>query len=273
MQYKCNMRLAVIVVVLVLILASLACGGTKSDDTAAATQPAQVQQTALLAAAATATPPPQPANTPEPAEPIQFLDLSGTTAISSDTFRAEECYKTVFGWTTKANSMAQAALIVKLREAASGAESIVVNALELNLESAAGSALAHVESTEYSVITDNVSGPWTLQVTCYDGQPAAGEGLDLQGEGQTVTANLSPPGCTNSALVWSVEPDASGMASVIVDLHEAQAHTSTRLVNTAEMGRTETLKGEALAPVAAGVYFLVVDNDSGPWSVRWECRD
>jgi hypothetical protein len=100
-----------------------------------------------------------------------------------------------------------------------------------------------------------------------------GEGIELQGKGQTVTENFSVPKCAKSVFMWSVEPNPSGVAAVILLLHNVQAGRESSLVNALDMDITSALEGEALESVSAGVHFLVVDNATGTWSVKWECRD
>lgn len=221
----------------------------------------------------TDTPIPQPTDTPVPVEPVVFLELQGTGEIVSDNFNAPECYKAVFSWSAKANSSGMAALIVNLHNADSGTKYTLVNALVADTKEATGDVLKPLEDGKYFISTENVTGDWSVRGTCFDGQAPVGEGIDLQGQGQTVTQNVSLPNCAKSVFHWSVVPNSGGTAALILTLHEAQAGLSVNLANELEFNNTAPLEGQAVQSVPAGAYFLVLDNATGPWSVKWECQD
>jgi hypothetical protein len=134
-----------------------------------------------------------------------------------------------------------------------------------------GSALQPLSGGEYYFSTENTDQPWRIRVECQDGGAPVAAGIDLQVAGNLVTENYELPSCQKSVFAWSVEPDDSGMASLILKLC---GDDCTTIVNEFQMDLAAPMQGDALQALGGGIYYLVSENTSGrPWSVRWECRD
>jgi len=89
----------------------------------------------------------------------------------------------------------------------------------------------------------------------------------------SITPNYELTACKKSVFAWSVEPNSSGLGSIIVGLVQVDGPKHFSIANDLEMDLAATLEGEALQAVDSGLYYLVVENVSGPWHIWWECRD
>jgi hypothetical protein len=273
-------------VVLVLVLVTLACGGEVSP-TKVGEVPSPLPTKEEPAAEPTAnkvpeeapapTDTPVPTNTPEPipVEPTVLLELEGTGETITDNFEWPACQKAVFYWTSAVGQYGSASLIVDLHKVGAEREVNLINEFEMDApsEGTSGAALQPLDGGEYYFSTENTDNPWTLRVECQDGQVADSAGIDIQGIGNTVTHNYKLPVCQKSVFLWSVEPNSGGTASLILDLYKVGEERSITLVNEFAMDVTEPLAGEALQQLSEGYYYLTIENLSGPWAIRWECRD
>lgn len=273
-------------IVLVLVLATLACGGevspTKVGEVASPVptkeEPA-AEPTATKAPeeAPAPTDTPVPTDTPEPTpvEPTVLLELEGTGETVTDNFEWPACQKAVFYWTSAVGQYGSASLIVHLHKVGAEREVSLINEFEMDApaEGISGAALQPLDGGEYYFSTENTDNPWTLRVECQDGQAADSAGIDIQGAGNTVTHNYELPACQKSVFLWSVEPNSGGTASLILYLYKVGEERSITLANEFAMDVTEPLAGEALQQLSGGYYYLTIENLSGPWAIRWECRD
>jgi hypothetical protein len=217
---------------------------------------------------------PKPTEALPPAEPVIFLNITGTEDTVSENFEASECFKAVFPWSVESKDSGFTSLVVNLYNAQTEKGSEIISEMEMDVAGIMrGEALKVLVGGTYYVTTENSSGPWTLQGICREGEAPSGEGIDLSGEGQIVSGNFILEECQKSVFVWSVEPSSSGFAQLGVGFVDAQAHQGGYLVNEMEMDVTGALSGETLEPVSGGVYFVYVESASGPWTLRWECRD
>jgi hypothetical protein len=251
---------------------------TTPPDVAAATTVA-TEPPDMPAPTATSAPTntPPPTTTPKPmySEPTVLLELDGVGETVTDNFKFPECQKAVFYWTAMPGQYGSASLIVHLHNVATGKEMTLVNEFAMDTpEGISGSALQPLAGGEYYFTTENTDEAWTLRVECQDNQAPVGSELDLQGIGNIVTDNYELPACSKSVFAWSVEPNDSGTASLIVYLCKVGETRCPSLVNEFDMDLTAPLKGEALQKLSGGIYFLATDNTSGrPWTIRWECQD
>jgi hypothetical protein len=183
------------------------------------------------------------------------------------------CNKAVFYWNASpADGLAS--LIADLHDVTTGDEHTIVNEFGTNLAGdLTGAALYPLSGGEYFFSTENTDQAWSLRVECQDGQAPAGIGIDIQGQGVTVTPNYELPACNKSVFVWSAQPGDSGTASLIADLVKVGEARTHNLVNDFDTDLTAPLEGEALQATTPGLYFLVIENTDQPWHIRWECRD
>jgi hypothetical protein len=275
-------------VVALLVAASLACGSetvspTEAGQATSTSPPAtaeEAQAQPTPAPQATNTPRPAPTNTPEPTKPVYveptvLLELEGTGATVTDNFELPSCQKAIFYWTAAASQSNTASLIVDLHTVGEEREGPLVNEFEMDVpaEGIGGATLQPLAGGEYYFTTENTDLPWTLRAECQDGQAPAGSEIDLQGAGNTVTANYELPACQKSVFIWSVGPGSGGAASLIVHLCKVGADRCVSLVNEFKMDLTGPLEGEVLQDLTGGLYYLTTENLSGPWNIRWECRD
>ncbi len=250
--------------------------GSTAASTASAEPTAAVEEQAPAATPTKASAPteePAPTEPPPPVEPVVFLTLEGTDEVVSDNFEAPACEKAVFAWTTEPNEGGVATLILKLQKAGSESGVPLVNALEMDGGGTLkGLTLQALDGGSYFVTTENLSGAWSVQGTCYDGAAPVGSEVNLDGRGDVVTENYALPMCGKSVIVYTVEPNSGSVASLIVGLQKVGAPRAI-VVNALEMDVVDPQSGEALVPLAGGTYFFTVENASGPWTVAWECRD
>jgi len=216
----------------------------------------------------TATPTPLPG----PIDPVVFLELQSTGEMVSDNFAVPACEKAVFSWSVRTDD-GRARLVTHLNNASGRRSATLVSLLEFDAGAElAGQRHKSLSEGEYFVSTESASGPWSVRGVCLDGQLPTGKGIDLQGTAETVSDNFELDKCGWATFLWSVEPD-DGLAQFTVRLHKVGFDSSHRLINEMEFDVPRTLTGEVLNAVASGVYFLTVEEPTGPWSVRYECRD
>lgn len=283
-----------LITLILTVLALSACSGEAPAPTAAITdatpQPElAAQPTDRSAAEAPAEPvasepsEPQPAAPREPAattaalrtEPEVVLEIDGQAETVTDNYALPECGKTVFYWTVETSDFGSASLIARMHDVAVGREELLLNAVDLEADSDTVSwpALMSVDAGDYYFTTQNTDEPWSLRVECQDGMAPVAEGMEVSGEGLTVTDNYQLPACSKSVFAWSIEPDATGSASAIIELYKAGADQPVVVANEFEMDATEPVTGQSMHSVGAGPHYLFVYNTSNPWTVRWECQD
>ena len=217
---------------------------------------------------------PLPSPTPTPFEPVVFAEFEGSTETVTDSFDAPSCQKAAFFWSVSPSDYGSAALIVHLHKEGADSSRTLVNALEMDVNSPlTGEAVQPLLGGSYYVSTENITGDWMVRGVCLDGQPPAGSEIDIEGTGMRVTDNYDLPECDKSVFVWSVMPSQYGSAALIVHLYKIGADSAVTLVNALEMDVNEALTGEALQALKGGVYFMAVENATGPWTLKWECRD
>ncbi len=279
-----------LLVVLVFLLATLACGGE------AEAPPAAVEE-ASVDTPQTEAQMPQPASTPEPAptpiptdtpvptdtpeptvppktEPDILLEINGTGATVTDNYQLLVCQKAVFYWTAASNPSNAASLIIHLHKAGEDSDIYLVNEFDMDVaEGIGGSVLQPLSGGEYYFSTENTDEAWTMRVECQDGMAPVAAGLELEGGNNAVSANYELPACQKSIFNWSVEPNQSGSASLIVHLYKVGEDQYVGLVNEFKMDQSGPLDGKALQKLSGGVYYITTENLSGPWKIRWECQD
>ena len=277
-------RIVVGLVILLVVASILACGETAppaKEATVAPTEPPPIEATEPPEAEPTDVPEPTdtpvPTNTPEPVytDPVVLAEIEGVGESVTDNFEWPGCQKAVFYWTSFPSSYGTASLIVHLHNVETGRDMSLVNefAMDVSGDGISGAALQPLVGGKYYFATENTDEAWALRVECQDGVAPVASGLDLQGSGNTVTDNYELPACSKSVFAWSAEPGDSGTASLIVHLCKVGEDRCPSLVNEFGMDLAEPLKGETLEALSGGIYFLAIDNTSGPWSIHWECRD
>lgn len=278
-----------LIAIILLIVVSLACGGTTSISTS---QPTQLEQalspevtqptntiaptvkrepTATLISTATEVPTHVP--TPNYSEPVVLLEISGTGAAITDDFQLPACFKSVLYWDVAANSFGAASLILTGYNKGTGDSLNYVNEFAMNIYIGGinGSAYSSLSGGTYYFQIENTDEVWNVRVECQDGVAPVGTGMNIQGVGSVVTDNYTLTACNKSIFNWSVEPNSSGVASLILTL--CSLEECSTIVNEFKQDMTSALTGQALQGLKGGDYFLYSENTQQPWSVTWECKD
>jgi hypothetical protein len=226
---------------------------------------------------------PSPTATPEPTaktagqrtEPQVVLEIDGQAETVTDNYELPACGKAVFYWTVDVGASGVASLIALLHDVAAEREEVLVNevALEAGGDTVTWPALRLLDAGEYYFTTENTDEPWSLRVECQDGMAPVAEGLDVSGEGLTVTDNYQLRACSKSVFAWSIEPNASGAASAIVELYKAGLDQPVVVANEFQMDATQPVTGQSVRSVSAGPHYLFVYNTANRWRVTWECQD
>jgi len=192
----------------------------------------------------------------------------------TDNYSWPACEKAVFTWRAEARPSGMVSLAVKLYRIGDEDWALIANDVAFDQpDGLTGQTLEPLEGGEYYFAIENTAAPWSILVECQDGQPGLSGGIDLSGDRDTVSPNYFLPRCSKSVFVWSSAPSSSGLAALIVKLYKVGGDRPTLLVNALEFNVTAPITGEALALVMAGVYYLEIYNNTGQWTVRWECRD
>ncbi len=222
--------------------------------------------------APTNTPPPSP--TPTSFAPLVFVEFEGSTETVTDNFDAPPCQKAVFVWSVEPSQYDNAGLIIDLYRKGADSGRGLVNAFEAGATGPmTGESLQPLLGGSYYLSVESITGPWKMKGVCLDGQPPAGSEVDIENVGIRVTENYALPECAKSVFVWSVEPSQYGNVGLIIYLHREGADSGVGLVNAFETDVSEALTGDALQPLKGGVYFLEISSTTGPWTLKWECRD
>jgi hypothetical protein len=217
---------------------------------------------------------PKATGTSPPAEPSIFLNIAGTGETVSEDFEGPECFKAVFLWSVESKDSGLTSLTINLHNVYTQKAMEIVSTFETEtVGTMRGESIQALLGGAYYVTVEDHSGPWALQGICREGEAPSGEGIDLHGVGQVVSGNVVLTECQKSVFVWSVEPRSSGLAQLEVSLANAKTHQGRYLVSEFEMDVAGTLSGEVLEPVSDGMYFIHVESASGPWTLRWDCRD
>jgi hypothetical protein len=227
------------------------------------------------AGASTSAPGPEgPGAAPPPsAEAVELQQLHGTGASVMDGLVWAACEKAVFYWTLSPGQNGEASLTLRLQETGEAAGTVLVDEYASGLTAPiTGAALHPLLGGEYTLSVEDAYSPWSVRVLCQDGELPLGDAPDLTGSVSTVTPNFELATCNQMALLWSVEPDGSGRASMIVRMYIVGRSWPDVRVNETDTDVDEPLGNLALFSVEGGEYFLVVDKVSGPWTIRWECR-
>lgn len=224
----------------------------------------------------TPNPPPLVAiNTPVPLPSSSrvLLQVQASGDTSSESFVLPACQKAVFFWTLTPDEEKVASLVIHLHRAGSRRAATPVDATHRDSDAAISGATLHpLAGGEYTLSTENTRGAWALVVECQDAQTPQPPPIDVVGTYSMVTQNYGIPACAESVFHWSVQPDETGLASVILSLHEVGGRRPKVLVNEVERRQADILSGQAEVRTQGGEYFLSTENLSGPWTVRWECR-
>jgi len=215
-----------------------------------------------------------PATSPsEAAQGGELQQLNGTGESVQDGLAWPACQKAVFYWTLSPAQNGEASLRLQLRRAGQSTGTVLVNEFATGLtQPLTGAALQPLHGGEYSLSAEGVYSPWSVRVVCQDGEEPLSRAPDLAGSVSAVTPDFELSACNQLALLWSVEPDSGGRASIIVKMYIVGRDWPDVRVNEAATGLDEPLSDLALFSVEASEYFLVVDKVSGPWTIRWECR-
>ena len=298
MHYFPKKSIGSLLAVVLLIAASLACGSETPSPTQieqatspppatedqepeattppAATEPKEPEPTTPPEPTSTPIPEPtdtEPPPTPEYKEPVTLLEFDGVGETITDNYELPACDKAVFFWAAAPTDIGTASLILHLHKVGEDRAPTIVNEFDMDVpEGISGATLQPLNGGEYYFASENTDQSWSIRVECQDGQAPAGEGIDLEGTGNVVTDNYALPAGDKSVFSWSADPNSLGAASLIVHLCKVDSQCVT-LVNEFEMDLEEPLTGEALQGLKGGLYFLATENTSGPWAVRWECRD
>lgn len=217
-------------------------------------------------------PPASPTPMPEPIyqEPVVLLEYSTAGEDVSDNFMLPVCQKAIFNYSVQSGAGGYASLILRLNNVAEGTEMGLVNDM-VEAPQMVGQVLQPLLGGEYYFTSENTDESWQVRVECHDNTAPIAEGMDISGDTPAVTQNYRLSDCRKSVFIWETQPGDGGYASMIVRL--VQIYPKLRgetLVNDMQEG---DLTGESLEAIETGDYFLVIENISGPWHIRWECRD
>lgn len=212
-------------------------------------------------------------SSPESAEGLELGRLEGTAASAKSGLVWAACEKAVFYWTLAPGQNGEASMTLRLQKAGQAASVTLVDEFATALtQPLSGAALQPLSGGEYTLSAEGVYSPWSVRVVCQDGAQPLSEAPDLAGSISTVTPSFDLPACNQLALLWSVEPDSSGRASIIVRMYIVGRAWPDVRVNETATDAAEPLSGIALFSVESAEYFVVVDRVSGPWTIHWECR-
>lgn len=231
---------------------------------------------------------PAPADTsalnPMPFEPVLVAEFSGVGTSAADdptdsdstteTFSTPACRKAVFTWSVEPNDEGIAMLDIHMHRVEYGTTDSLVDVLEMDTQGVVtGTSFRGLRAGDYYFTVDGHTGPWTIRATCFDGQPAESDSVDLQGTGSMVSGNFALPKCAKSVFRWTVEPDSSGHAVLVGYLYSVDRQHGSGFIKGVDLDATTLFSGEALEPLSGNIYFIVIERNSGPWTITWECRD
>jgi hypothetical protein len=221
----------------------------------------------------TATEVPTLAPTPSYSEPVVLAEITGTGVTVTDDYQLPKCWRSLLYWHVAPNSYGTASLILTGYNHGTGGSNTLVNevATDVGADGLSGVAFNGLLGGRYYFQTENTDEAWSLRLECQDGIAPAGEGMNIQANGATVTDNYTLHACSKSIFNWSVEPNSSGTASLIVSLcSQSECHN---IINEVKTDMTSPMTGQALQALKGGDYFLVSENTQQAWSVSWECED
>jgi hypothetical protein len=224
--------------------------------------------------APTATEVPTLIPTPSFSQPVVLLEFSGTGATVTEDYTLPTCWKAVLYWNVAPNSGGSASLILTQNNKDTGNDKTLVNefGMDVGSDGMNGIAFDPLLGGNYYYSTENTNEAWSAKIECQDGVAPVGTGINIQATGGTATDNYTLSACNKSIFNWSVDPNSSGSASLILALCDLKKNCET-IVNEFKMDMTSPLTGQALQSVKAGDYFLVSENTSQSWNVTWECKD
>lgn len=264
-----------------LLLIAVLCGcgalfvavGSSSEPTPAPAAPQTQALEPVIVSGATVV----PASTAAPVitEPTVLAEFAGAGDTVTNNFRVSSCQKAAFHWATVSSGGDWTATLIVDLFNADGEKTDLVNQFVLDppAEGINGVVVHPLIEGEYILSTQSADMPWTLRVECWDKVTPAGAGMSLAGELAVVTHNYELPTCKKSVFVWSVEPDDAGRAILNVSLYKTTKERPNSLIMEHQSDSVITLKGESQNRLSDGLYWLAVEHVSGPWTIRWECRD
>lgn len=207
-------------------------------------------------------------------EPVILADIQGQGNAVTDNYNMPACTKAVFYWWSGSDEYGTASLIATLNRIGSDRQIPIANEFNMdNPDSISGSTFQSLVGGDYFFNIENTDGPWSLRIECQDGATPVAAGLDITGQGNTVTPNYALAACQKSVFHWSVDPDTSGTAALILYLHQIGTDRYADLANAFDMDMTGPLQGQTLEPIPDGIYFLTIENATGLWHIRHECQD
>jgi hypothetical protein len=136
-----------------------------------------------------------------------------------------------------------------------------------------GQVLQPLTGGEYYFSSENTDESWSIVLECQDNAAPVTEGIDIQGDGPTVSSNYRLPSCQKSVFVWETHPSDSGLASIIAYVYLTEGDLLLDRARIAGEVDEGVITGETLQSVSTGVYFVTVENTTEPWRIRWECRE
>lgn len=245
---------------------------TEPDVTEAPSETPEPTEAATDTATPTETPQP---TEPSYSEPVEVVTVEGVGETVTDNYEFPECFKAVFDWHVDQGSYGSASLILKLHNVATRDEMTLVNEFGEAPEGLDGKALQPLLGGEYFFSSQNTDEAWRVTLLCENNvAPVAGEELAFEGQGNTVSGNYELPECSKSVFSYSVEPNNTGAASLILYLCSADRRDCTSIANKFEMDLIEPLEGKVVEALRGGIYFLATENASGnDWQITWECQD
>lgn len=96
----------------------------------------------------------------------------------------------------------------------------------------------------------------------------------IDGVGSTSTGTYDLPKCSKSVMYWTVFPDATGWANILLNLHNADKGTTKLIVNAHKEGvSAEGFSGSNLQALLGGKYYFEAAYTNEPWKLRIECQD
>jgi hypothetical protein len=216
-----------------------------------------------------------PTLTPSPttSQPLVLLEVSGMGKTVTNHYRLPKCWKAVYYWSVSPNSNGTVSFTINLHRPTTTDSVTLINilAIDMRSEKLSGSALKELIGGEYYFSIENTDEAWKIRLECQDNVAPVGIGMNVQATGWFVSDNSIISTCQNGVFSWSVEPNAKGTASLVLNFCDLKRCIT--VVNEEKMNVTEPVTGQVTAMLQSGTFFIGAANTLQPWSVKWECKD
>jgi hypothetical protein len=202
-----------------------------------------------------------------------LLEISGAGESVTDNYQLPKCSKAVYYWSASPNSDGTASLTLNSHQPTTTESATLINvdATNMDAEVLSGSVLRGLIGGEYYFSIENTNEAWTVRLECQDNVAPVGTGINIQATGWFVSDNYILSSCQKGIFSWSVNPNTSGAASLI--LYLCNLKQCTTMVNEVRTDMTTALSGQVTAMLQTDTYYIGAENTFLTWSVIWECQD